>query len=372
MYKIVLFFIFSVIIFSCTKLPNIDSDPLATKATKKLYQKMKTFSNEGVMIGYEDALAYGVGWWDEKDKCDMFTVSGEYPAIYGWDIGDIHKSENLDSVSFDKMIAWMGEVHKKGGINTVSWHMDNPITGASSWDKSQIAKDILPGGINHQKFTEKLDLAAAFFQKCKVNNELIPILFRPFHEHNGDWFWWGKGNTSEEDYIALYRFVADYFKEKHQIHHLMYAFSPDRSRIMNPSDSLEYLYAYPGDNYVDLLGLDNYADMRISDNDSINHQSITNFVKSLEMLTDVAEQKHKISALTETGSMGIKDDDWFTTRLYDPLMSSKKAQRISYILFWRNHSIEHHFMVYPGHNAAADFRAFVNKKEILTLTDLKK
>lgn len=358
------------LIVSCHTYAPLQSDNKATNETKKKYSTLKKWSSEGTMIGYEDALAYGIGWKEDDGKCDMYRTSGQYPAIYGWDIGDIHKSTNLDTVSFGRMINWIKEIHQMGGINTISWHMDNPVTGESSWDISDIVKHIIPGGKHHSKLKEKLDKAAVFINNCKVGDQAIPIVFRPFHEHNGDWFWWGKGHTSEADYISLYRFVVDYFKTEHNIHHLIYAFSPDRSRISNVDDRQEYLYGYPGDDYVDLIGIDNYQDLKISDNDSIRQINIKNFVTSLEMVTDIAAEKGKLSALTETGVEGIKSDHWFMEQIYEPLMSSDKAQRISYILFWRNANTSHHFMTYPEHQGKDDFIKFVNDPKILTLKDI--
>ena len=295
--------------------------------------------------------------------------TAETRKIYGWDIGDIHKNENLDSVSFPKMINWIKKVHLMGGINTISWHMDNPVSGASSWDKSKIAADILPGGQAHDLFLTKLDRAALMLKNCKINNVYIPIIFRPFHEHNGDWFWWGKGNVKEE-YILLYRFVVDYFKIKHNIHHLIYAFSPDRSRIMDLNLESDYLYGYPGDDYVDLIGIDNYMDMSTNPIDSLEQKAIRNFVKSLEMITQIAANKGKLSALTETGYEGIKDNKWFTRKLLKPILSSGAAQRISYILMWRNANKSHHYMVYPEHPVKDDFIEFINHPVIFTLNDI--
>jgi mannan endo-1,4-beta-mannosidase len=356
----------------CQSYAPLSSDKNATWATKKAYHNLANISSSGIMIGYEDALAYGIGWWDEKDMCDMYRVSGEYPAIYGWDLGDIHNTQNLDTVSFSRMIDWIKEVHLSGGINTVSWHMDNPVSGASSWDKSDIVSSILPGGSHHQNLLYKLDRSARFLKNCKIGNAYIPIIFRPFHEHNGDWFWWGKGNTTEANYIKLYQFVAHYLQNEHDIHHLIYAFSPDRSRISNVLDTSAYLYGYPGDSYVDLIGIDNYHDVRPSENASTNTQAIKNFVTSLEVVTEIALQKGKVAALTETGFEGIKDDRWFTEWILKPLLSSQKAQRIAYILFWRNRNTKHHYMAYPKHRAEKDFIQFVNDPNILTLKDIQK
>jgi mannan endo-1,4-beta-mannosidase len=346
------------------------SDAQATKETRKRFQQLRTLSSQGVMIGYQDALAYGVGWTEDDNMCDMYRTSGEYPAVFGWDFGDIHKSTNLDTVSFSKMVNWIKRVHLMGGINTISWHMDNPVTGASSWDKADIAGLILPGGEHHDKFIERLDKAARLIKNCRNGNKPIPIIFRPFHEHNGDWFWWGKGNTSEEDYVALYRFVFNYFTQVHGIHQLIYAFSPDRSRLKDTFSREEYLYAYPGDEYVDLLGLDNYQDVKVSENDSTKEQSIQKFILSLEILTDIAAEKGKVAALTETGLEGIKEKMWFTNRILEPLLSSEKAQRISYIHLWRNANTVHHYMIYPEHPNKDDFIEFVNEPIILTLKDI--
>ena len=360
------------VLLSCKSYGPLLSDTDATKETRKRYRQLRKLSSKGVMIGYQDALAYGIGWKEEDNMCDMYRTSGEYPAVFGWDFGDIHKPTNLDTVSFSRMVNWIRKVHSMGGINTISWHMDNPVSGASSWDNADIAGLILPGGKHHDKFIEKLDKAAILLNQCRSGNEPIPIIFRPFHEHNGDWFWWGKGNTSEEDYVSLFRFVHHYFTEVHGIHHLIYAFSPDRSRLQDTFSSKEFLYAYPGDEYVDILGLDNYEDVKSCETKAMNEVKIQNLIHSLEVLTDIAAEKGKIAALTETGLEGIKEERWFTRRILEPLLASEKAQRISYVHMWRNANKVHHYMIYPEHPNKADFIKFVNEPIILTLKDISR
>lgn len=356
---------------SCNSSRVFTSDKNSNNAAKGLLERLKN-TKEGFMVGYEDALAYGVDWKAEKNMCDMYRTSGEYPAIYGWDLGDVHTARNLDNVSFVNMLVWIRQVHQSGGINTISFHMDEPISGESSWTKVKIMKDILPGGKHHDKIKTHLDHAAKFLKNCKIGDDYIPIIFRPWHEHNGDWFWWGKGNADEQDYIKLYQFTADYFKKEHNIHHLLYAFSPDRSRIKNIEDKSEYLYGYPGDDYVDLIGLDNYWDVKQSGEKNTDEKSIKSFVRSLEVLSDVAEERGKIAALTETGLESINNDKWFTERILNPIKSSEKAQKIKYILFWRNNDTKHHFMAYPEHTVKDDFNVFIKDPLTLTLKDIGK
>lgn len=340
-------------------------------AAQTLYKRIDSLAQKGIMIGHQDALAYGLGWWNVPDGSDMYRVSGEFPAVYGWDLGDIHLDRNLDSVSFQDMKNWMIDVHENGGINSISFHLDNPVNGNSSWDTSKIVSTILPGGIHHAAFTKHLDHTATFLKDLKdKNGQMVPVIFRPWHEHNGNWFWWGKGNATEKEYIDLYRFTVTYFENTHHIHHLLYAFSPDRSRIADPASKEEYLYGYPGDEYVDLLGLDDYRDVYVSPIDSLNKKGIASLTKALEMVTDLAAEKHKLSALSETGSEAINDAKWFTERILGPIASSEKAKRIAYVLFWRNARENHHYMAYPGHKTVANFKTFVDDPLTLTLKDI--
>lgn len=356
---------------SCKENPLPTADKHADAETVGLFIKMKNLAEKGFMVGHQDALAYGVGWWNLKDSCDMYRTSGEFPAVYGWDLGDIHDSRNLDSVSFENMKAWMIGVHEHGGINTISFHLDNPVDGNSSWDTSKITSSLLPGGENNALLNHQLDLAAAFLQDLKTaDGKFIPIIFRPWHEHNGNWFWWGRGNASEEEYIQLFRYTVEYFQTKHQIHHLLYAFSPDRSRMTDPGSVEDYLYAYPGDDVVDLLGWDNYKDVRVYHLDSLDHQGREDLAKGLAMISGIAAEKGKLLALTETGSEAINDSLWFTERILDPIKNTPAIKSLSYVLFWRNARPSHHYMTYPGHITADNFRTFLTDSLTLTLKDI--
>src|SRR5690606_19182131 len=110
----------------------------------------------------------------------------------------------------------------RGGVITISWHITNPVTGGSHSDnKTQAVHHIIPGGKLHPQFIASLDKLIAFNEQLKIKNTdgkevWIPIIFRPWHEHNGEWFWWGKGNTTEENYIKLWRFTVNYLRKNNQ------------------------------------------------------------------------------------------------------------------------------------------------------------
>ncbi len=187
----------------------------------------------------------------------------------------------------------------------------------------------------------------------------IPIVFRPWHEHNGDWFWWGKGNCTEAEYIALFQFTVDYLKNEKNIHHLLYAFSPDRSRLrLDTIPEQNYLYGYPGDEYVDIIGIDNYGDVGRIGGPNTPEQQQENFIQSLKLITKIAREKGKVAALTETGLEGVTKPDWFTEIILNPIKANDQEIDIAWVLVWRNANTTHHYAPYAGHPSVPDFQKF--------------
>src|SRR3954468_4860386 len=82
---------FSSIFFTCNILfaQDLPSDKNATKETINLYRNLKKLLNKGIMFGHQDDLAYGVGWKYEPGRSDIKDVTGDYPAVYGWELGRI-------------------------------------------------------------------------------------------------------------------------------------------------------------------------------------------------------------------------------------------------------------------------------------------
>ena len=179
------------------------------------------------MIGHQDATAYGVGWKSGTGKSDIKEVCGDYPAVYGWDLGDIHLNQNLDGVSFSEMKRLIREADARGGINTISMHLDHPISGRNAWDNTKVVGKLLPGGTANEKFLTTLDLVASFLADLKrEDGSFIPIILRPFHEHSEQWPWWGLSHCEDGEFIALWRMTVNYLRLTKQLHHILYAISP--------------------------------------------------------------------------------------------------------------------------------------------------
>ncbi|MCK5464638.1 MAG: hypothetical protein KAI95_16530, partial [Bacteroidales bacterium] len=303
---------------------------------------------------HQDALAYGMGWKGEQFRADINDVCGDFPAVFGWDLGHIGEPENIDGVPFEKMKQWMIEVYKRGGINTVSWHIRNIVSGGSSWDTSSCVRGILPGGEFHHAYIEKLDLVSDLFSSLKTGKgDLIPVLFRPFHEMNGDWFWWCRKSCTPEEYKALFQFTVNYLRKEKQLHNLIYVYSTD---VFSTKE--DYLTYYPGDDYVDVLGFDDYHSLA-------KKETTRGTVTMLEILDALGRERSKLITISETGVETIPDETWFTNVVLPTLKTNDATMKASWILFWRNGRPDHYYAPYPGHPSAEDFIKF--KKDSITL-----
>jgi Glycosyl hydrolase family 26 len=208
------------------------SDKNATKETVNLCRNLKKLLNKGIMFGHQDDLAYGVGWKYEQGRSDIKDVTGDYPAVYGWELGriELDNSVNLDSVPFGKMKQFIHDGYERGGVITISWHLNNPLTGKTAWDPAPgTVASVLPGGEKHDLYKNWLDKIAAFMLNLKgINGENIPVIFRPFHELNGSWFWWGGKNCTPDELKQLYRFTETYLRDVKNVHNLLYAYNTDK------------------------------------------------------------------------------------------------------------------------------------------------
>jgi len=335
------------------------SDPEASPMATALFKNLQAISADHVLIGHQDALAYGMGWRGEAFRNDINDVLGEHPAVFGWDLGHMGDANNIDDVPFEDMAKWAIAVYEKGGVNTYSWHMRNYAISGSSWDKDSCVEACLPEGAAHELYLERLDQAADFFSSLKTESgDLIPVIFRPFHEMTGGWFWWGHGNCSAEQYIELFQFTIDYLRKEKGMHQLIIAYSSDRFRTTE-----QYLDFYPGDSYVDVMAFDDYHGLA-------SKERTTGTIHMLEILDSLSSQHQKMMAISETGLETISNEKWFTDVVLHTLDANESTRKAAWILFWRNGRPDHYYAPYPGHASAPDFIEFMNHDMMFSLSEL--
>lgn len=335
------------------KAQRIPIDKLATNETKRLYNNLFKLSEKGFMFGHQDDSAYGIGWKNIDGESDIKKVLGQYPAVLGWDLGHIEldSATNLDGVPFEKMRKYIQYVHEMGGVNTITWHLRNPLNGKSAWDVDSVAKHILIGGDKYIIYESWLSKVAVFMKSLKdKNGNPIPVIFRPFHEHNGSWFWWGKKHCSPEEYKKLYQQLVNFLGNK-GIHNILYAYSTD-----NFPDEADYLERFPGNDFADIIGFDTYHRNAPESNEVF----VKNMNRMLTTLASYAQKHQKLFAITEIGLEKVTEENWWTNILLKGIGDHKLA----YVLVWRNGRPDHYYAPYPGQKSAEDFKTFSQKNNV--------
>ncbi len=331
-------------------------DTNATFGTIALFYNLLKNPDSTVIFGHHHSTAYGIGWRDDKDRSDIKDVTGSYPGIVGWDFADLNYQKNNNP---DWLKDHAVNAYNNGLINIFAWHLDNLVTGGSFYDTTIVVKHILPGGSHHDVYKNELK-RIAYFSKHLIGKDgkLIPIIFRPFHEFDGSWFWWGEHFCTPEEFIKLWQFTITYLRDTLKVNNIIYAFSPDCT-FTNYS---EFLERFPGDDFVDLIGMDNYWDFT-----NLGEGTDT-VVKKLKLITKIARDKNKIAAFTETGLEKIPDNKWWTEKLLKVLKSD--SVNVSFVMVWRNAYINHFYAPFKNHPCSQNFIEFKNDPKIIFADEL--
>jgi mannan endo-1,4-beta-mannosidase len=220
-------------------------------------------------------------------------------------------------------------------------------------DSVQVVKRLIPGGDGHEKYKAILDDIATWSKSLRgQNGELVPLIFRPYHEFDGGWFWWGAPHCTVDGFKTLWKFTVSYLRDEKGVHNFIYAFSPDNKFTTEE----QFLERYPGDEWVDMVGMDNYADM------GRDRYDLAAATLKLKIVSDYARKHHKLAAFTETGLESIPNETWWTETLLKVMKTD--GLRLCYVLVWRNdsRSATHYYAPHPGHPSLPDFMKFYQDK----------
>ena len=345
-----------------TSVKLVDSD--ATASTKALAAYLTGLrKDDKVLFGHQNSTFRSVR--DNGKTSDIKDITGSEAGLFGIDTLALAGTECASENPLKASIEASKKAYEGGSIISLSCHMPNftnaKITAtedaehpydfskcdfSESKDLTPCADYILEGGEYNPQYNAYLDIIAEY--ALKLQNENVPILFRPFHENSGGWFWWGT-STSADSYRAIWRYMVNYLQAK-GVHNLLYVYSPN-GPIDNESD---YLSRYPGDAYVDVLGFDYYDDYA----DVSKYTGDTYFealAKSCDVVAGLADKKAKIPAIAETGiritgagkdSLMVsgnptKDKDW-----YNQVVNTAVEHDIPYFLLWANFDSENFFVPY--------------------------
>ncbi len=327
-YLFLVFFALSVRLASAAPEPVDDG---ATPEARALLANLHRigWETDTLMFGQEFPLSYdrrAIGYLDQEQS-DVKDVTGDHPAVHG---SDFHFLIDKDRHEVFAHLRAVQMAHAAGAMVTFDYHWLGRHGRSHNWDRedAKILNRVVRGDDSSGDVTW---FYASLDAVLKIVNEDLgfPIVFRPLHEMNGNWFWWGSRiDGGPAVYIAAYRLLVDYMRERTD--HVLFCWSPDK-RLAE-----EY---YPGDDYVDVIGVDGYS----QGNPAVDYFTVPQMVALLETTTDFAAARGKVAAFTETGygthgeiGYHTENPDWWTECVLDPILASPKARRIAWVLTWVN------------------------------------
>jgi len=231
---------------------GFEADTPVTPGASREAQSLLTFFADSygkkIISGQED------GWQRRSNglsqELDYITnTTGKLPALLAMDVsGYTDKSPRRDTnhLLAKRAAEWFDE---RGGILEFCWHWRAPMNEPAFYTKEttfDISRAVTEGTPEYDAVLRDLDLIADELEVLRDAH--VPVLWRPLHEANGRWFWWGAGGP--EPFKKLWRIMFENFTVKHHLNNLIWVFSPGAE-----TDLADW---YPGDAYVDIIGTDHY------------------------------------------------------------------------------------------------------------------
>lgn len=216
-----------------------------TRAVLDFLVKLPSRGEKRILSG--QFTDYGPG--AKLELCrEAFEQAGHWPALIGLDYADYSRGHRLHTATVNRVAI---EYARAGGLVTLSVHLPNPANpnGGGLRDKGvDLDTLLIPKTEAHRRWMEELDTIADGL--AELRDAGVVVLWRPFHEMNGDWFWWG--GKDPEAFLRLWVQMFDYFTATKKLDNLLWVYSPNHG-----SKVATY---YPGDHLVDVVGLDAYTD----------------------------------------------------------------------------------------------------------------
>jgi mannan endo-1,4-beta-mannosidase len=237
------------------------ANPNATPEARVLLKQIEQISGHFTLTGQHNFPNHVSRWSDR-----IYDLTGKFPAIFGQDFG-FSGGEDKDSVEGrPSMIEEVKRQYRNGAVIALTWHAvrptdDEPVTFRDSvqghltdfeWNEL-----LTPGTDLHNRWVEQVDVIAGYLRQ--LQDAGVPVLFRPYHEMNGNWFWWG-GRPGDQGSAALYRQIYNRFVNVHHLNNLVWVWN-----VNSPSENAGPIASYfPGTGYADVVTMDIYGEFKQS------------------------------------------------------------------------------------------------------------
>ncbi|HEX8325446.1 MAG TPA: glycosyl hydrolase [Tepidisphaeraceae bacterium] len=230
--------------------------PNASAEVRALLKYLYAISGKQTLTGQHN-------YADEKDASTQQAArwSRKTPVIYGIDFGFSAEGDKDSAYVRPRLVEEMRQQWLAGSIITVTWHEvrptdTEPVTFMGSIRQkltdAQFEELLTPGTPLHGRWQAKTDEIAGYLKQLEAHR--VPILYRPYHEINGNWFWWN-GRRGDRGSKVLYRMAFDRLVRHHKLTNLIWVWNADQ-----PSQpDRQFVDYFPGHDTVDVLSFDNYG-----------------------------------------------------------------------------------------------------------------
>ncbi len=295
---------FSTICATAAQTPDAQPvNPDATPAARALLHDLDTVTGRATISGQHN-YPNTVSQYSDR----VYDLTGEYPGIFGQDFGFSGGDDKDSALGRPSMIQEVIRQYRHGAMIALTWHSvrptdDEPVTFHDSvqghltdWEWRQL---LTPGTDLNARWRRQVDRIAGYLKE--LQDAGVPVLFRPYHEMNGKWFWWG-GRPGSDGSAALYRQIYDRYVHVHHLNNLVWVWN-----VNSPSASAGPVADYfPGSAYADVLTMDIYEPFR---------------QEFYDQMVALADPLHKPIALAEIGTL--------------PTLTTLTAQpRWAYFMMW--------------------------------------
>jgi mannan endo-1,4-beta-mannosidase len=229
--------------------------PDPSPAAGDLLQFLYGISGKHTLVGQHCAPLLG-----STRLVGAYKLTKHYPALFGQDFG-FSAPGTWDGINFrQQLVDEAIRRHAEGFIITLMWHAVRPIEDEPvEFERSiqgkltdQQWQDLItPGTEINERWKSQVDVIASYLKQLRDAG--VPVLWRPYHEMNGKWFWWGQ-KAGESGYKKLYRLLFDRLVHFHRLNNLLWVFAANELRDgVDPYDTY-----FPGQDVVDVLATDVY------------------------------------------------------------------------------------------------------------------
>jgi mannan endo-1,4-beta-mannosidase len=258
-------------------------NPNASPEARSVLDHLYAINGKYILSGQHN-LNQDMNRWMDSAK----VITGKYPAVWGTDFIWNGMQDNGQLIVDEAIKKW-----KEGYFITLMWHQGRPSDDPPfGWKESIQAKLTdaqweeltTPGTVLNGRWLAQIDKMASWL--VQLRDAHVPVLWRPYHEMNGVWFWWGD-KKGEKGIAKLWKMMYDRYTNYHKLNNLLWVWGANGLRDLPKDQAYSYKDYYPGAAYVDVLGADVYR---------FDYEQ-----KDYDELLEVA--KGKLIALTEVGEL---------------------------------------------------------------------